>query len=258
MSAARLHAALARRVTQSMDVPHEALPVLALLFAGIDALGTSPRRAAAWLRDAGIGPRDCVLDMGCGKGGPAVAVARACGCRVIGVDAFAPFIDAAREHAARARVAARCEFVCADVRTWKNASGVTPRAGMMLSLFPATESIKFLANYVRPGGFVLTDDAVRVPGIGEDAALPLSRDELCDTIISQGHRVLRAHVMSPGEVTRLDDRLYATIRRNANAISRTHPSLKPLLREVLRRQRDAHALLTGPIRPALLLVQLSR
>jgi sarcosine/dimethylglycine N-methyltransferase len=45
---------------------------------------------------AAINPEMSVLDVGSGIGGPARFLAATCGCRVIGVDLSAPFVDAAR------------------------------------------------------------------------------------------------------------------------------------------------------------------
>jgi len=65
-------------------------------------------------RSLGVGPGDTVIDVACGRGESATAVAQAYGCDVIGVDlATAALVDA-RERAAAAGVARHVTFVEAD------------------------------------------------------------------------------------------------------------------------------------------------
>ncbi len=54
-----------------------------------------------------------VLDVGCGSGRYAIALAAAGATRVVGVDFAAPMIDLARQGASRARLEDRCEFITA-------------------------------------------------------------------------------------------------------------------------------------------------
>src|SRR5262245_21349726 len=51
-----------------------------------------------------------VLDVGCGSGRYCLAYAQRGAARVVGVDFSAPMIELAKQHAARLRVAERCEF----------------------------------------------------------------------------------------------------------------------------------------------------
>lgn len=57
------------------------------------------RLAGAYMR---MGPQMTVLDLACGKAGPALILAREFGCRIHGVDVSAVFIDAARRRIADA------------------------------------------------------------------------------------------------------------------------------------------------------------
>jgi hypothetical protein len=127
---------------------------------------------------------------------------------------------------------------------------------MMLSLLPALEGIAFMRKLITPGGLLIIDDAVRTPREPPADDLPQSLNDLCEAITSKGDRVVRTHTMTPREVRALDANLYTRIARQARTIAARHPRSKPILREILRRQQEASTLLTGPIRPALLLIQL--
>jgi trans-aconitate methyltransferase len=245
---------LLTRIAASLDVPTAALPLLPELFAHLDALGTSPKRVARWFQSAGVNESHHLIDMGCGKGASAIAVARACGCRITGVDAFAPFIQSAVAAATAAHVADCCNFITQDIHTCRPRQRFS--AGMMLSLLPALEGIAFMRKLITPGGLLIIDDAVRTPREPPADDLPQSLKDLCEAITSQGDRVLRTHTMTPREVRALDANLYTRIARQARTIAARHPRSKPILREILRRQQEASTLLTGPIRPALLLIQL--
>ena len=67
--------------------------------------------SAAWPRPIvsssrlGLGPDSRLLDVGCGAGGPARAVASATGCKVTGIDLTADFIEAGNELTARCDLA---------------------------------------------------------------------------------------------------------------------------------------------------------
>jgi SAM-dependent methyltransferase len=79
---------------------------------------TSPeriRRVGEYLR---LGPDSTVLDLACGKAGPALVLATAYGCRVTGVEVRPAFADAARERVRAAGLADRIEIHTADARTW--------------------------------------------------------------------------------------------------------------------------------------------
>lgn len=80
----------------SVDLPASLLPHAGELFAALSALGSTPRRVVNMLARAGVGSGDRVVDLGCGKGAVAVEAAPRLGCRVLGVDAIGPFIEAAR------------------------------------------------------------------------------------------------------------------------------------------------------------------
>lgn len=245
---------LIRSVADSIDAPVAAMPWIAEVFQGLSALGSRPRLVARWLADIGLGPRHTVADLGCGKGAVAVEVASRIGCRVTGIDAFAPFIDAARRLSERRGVDDRCRFMVADVRR-----PIPRRArfdlAMMIGLFDLEEGISLLRPLVRPGGWYLIDDCVsmgRAP-IADDA--PLTRSEARLLIQESGDRVEREMVWTPAQVRRTEARLFDEMNRRARAIGRREPAARGPLRALLARQRREAADLAGAIRPAMWLVR---
>ncbi len=207
-----------------------------------------------WLHGAGVGRGYRVIDLGCGKGAAAIAVAKACGCVVHGVDGHGPFVASAQEAATNAGVGARVTFAVGDLRTMKKRR--VWDAGMMLSVLPALDAAAVMARHVKPGGLVLLDDAVRVERAREEAWLPGTMAELREQVERAGYSVVRQHVMSRDEVRRMDASLYRRIAARARVLAQRDKGTAALVREVLQRQREANRLLTGPIRPALLLVQI--
>lgn len=103
-----------------------------------------------------------VLDLGCGKGAVAVALAQAFGCRVEGIDAMAAFIAEARRQAERMGVASLCEFTVGDLRSFLDSKrdfdvaiwgAVGPLLGSM------AKTLERIRPCVRSGGLLVVDDA---------------------------------------------------------------------------------------------------
>ena len=64
-----------------------------------------------------LGSESRVLDVACGKGGPATILAGAYGCRVLGIEVLPAFADEARERVAAAGLESLVEVRTADAAT---------------------------------------------------------------------------------------------------------------------------------------------
>jgi SAM-dependent methyltransferase len=280
--------AMASAVTRSMGVPHAALPIVAELFADVRALGTPPSRVARWLREHGIGKADLVADLGCGKGAAGIATAAACGCRVLGVDAFPAFVESARAAARRRGVATLCEFRVGnafDPATMRRPLGWPggPRrsssaafdAAIMLNVAALEGTLPVLRRAVRRGGVYVVDDAVawdaaaRLRARGrkttrgtrglrpvalEDAGIP----DLSDArmlIERLGDTILREHRFRLDELRRLHATIDRKIRARAAALMRREPKWREVVAECLQRHREAAEMLRGDVRPVMWLVR---
>ena len=89
----------------------------ALFSGGADDLESAQTaKYGALARDAGIGPRDHVLEIGCGWGGFAEFAAREIGCKVTGLTISREQHDFAKERIARAGLSERIEIKLQDYR----------------------------------------------------------------------------------------------------------------------------------------------
>ena len=105
-----------------------------------------------------LGPTSQVLDMACGRGGPAVALASGFGCHITGVEQSQVFLSAARDRAQEAGVAALVDLVHADGKRFP----VDPdRFDCVLCLGASFNwgglegTVEALGAGVRPGGFLV-------------------------------------------------------------------------------------------------------
>jgi SAM-dependent methyltransferase len=80
---------------------------------------TSPEKIRLLGERLGLGPQSQVLDIASGKGGPALILAQAFGCRLTCVDVVPDFVAAARERVDAAGLADRIEIVEADASEYE-------------------------------------------------------------------------------------------------------------------------------------------
>jgi SAM-dependent methyltransferase len=243
-----------------MDTPSELAPHLAALFQGLNALGAIPRRSAAMLaRHLPSGRGVTILDAACGKGAVAIAVARLTGQRIIGFDAYPPFVQEAKARAARAGVQHLCRFEIATAEAYfKNPP--TFHAAIMLNVWPAPRAAAALRKVVRPGGIYLIDDATRNPrakSASQFSDMP-TLEEATRRIERSGDRVLEVFRPTPTMIRRQSSALFRRIQASAHDLLGNDPELAGPVRELLRRQTRSTRLLTGPLRPTLWAVHRER
>ena len=108
-----------------------------------------------------LGPGSRVLDMGSGRGGPAVLLARTFGCRVTCIEKSEEFVTAARERVSAAGVETLVELVQTDGGRFPIESGRYDSAlclGASFIFGGLGEIVAALASGVRTGGFVVVGE----------------------------------------------------------------------------------------------------
>lgn len=151
----------------ALEIDPALLAYVPELLTDLDVLGADADMIVEALGEVGVSEQSTVVDLGCGKGGVAIAAAAALGCSVVGVDLFAPFVDIARSAAERAGVGELCQFVQGGIgelsATIEPADAVVYAAlGDVLGPLDATMAV--IRHYAKPGGYVVVNDSyVREP-----------------------------------------------------------------------------------------------
>ncbi len=126
-------------------------------------------------------PESWVLDMACGKAGPALLLASIFGCRVVGVERAPEFAAEARRRVAEAGLGKRVEIVEGDAEAYPFETGAFDAAFCLGASFVwhgLDGTLAALAPAVRPGGHVVVGEPFwnvwPLPeGVDDDGYVPL-------------------------------------------------------------------------------------
>jgi SAM-dependent methyltransferase len=249
--------ALTDEIARTLDAPLALLPWLPELFADLEELGGTREDVLGLLRPLGLARGASVLDLGCGKGAVAVALARELGWRVTGVDAMPAFVEHARNQARAWAVEHLCRFECGDLRaTLAHERGydvvLLLAVGRPWGSLAAT--IGALRAAARPGGWLVLDD-----GYLDRAGAPApdgygDRDATLRELGAHGDRLAREILgSSAGEAFQHDS--FPLFERRARTLAARQPQLAALVEEFLELQRRETQALRTTIVPALWLLQ---
>jgi sarcosine/dimethylglycine N-methyltransferase len=148
-----------------------------------------------------LSPGMTVLDVGSGFGGPARQVARATGCRVVGVDITPAYVEAASALTRAAGLSEQVDFVVGDIAGFER-GGFDAAYTMHVQMNVADKATFFteIARHLRPGARFATFEVCRSGETAPTPPLPWSLDgtdsflatseELQDTISASGFELL--------------------------------------------------------------------
>jgi SAM-dependent methyltransferase len=122
---------------------------------------TSPEKIRQLGERLRLGPESLVLDMACGKAGPALMLASTFGCRIVGVERAPEFAAEARRRVAAAGLGERIEIVEGDAEAYPLEPASFDAAlclGASFVWHGLAGTLAALTPAVRPGGHVVVGE----------------------------------------------------------------------------------------------------
>lgn len=234
----------------------ELLPYLPCLLQDLWELGSSPRDIIHLMSKHMMVTQDTrVLDLACGKGAVSVHVARETGCSLKSIDLMPEFINYARQKAVEYGVESLCEFVVGDiteaVKTEKGYDAVILGAvGDVLG--SPEETINKLKNTIKPGGYLIIDDAYGEKGVAFDH---YSREEWVDIFGKTSVMLLDELIIDDDELKELNQEQQGFITKRAEELKKKHPEKATLFDSYLQSQQAEVEQLENEISGVTMLLQ---
>ena len=232
------------------------IPYLPYLLQDLFELGSSPRDMVKLVQQHGVLSQDNrVLDLACGKGAVGIALAKALGCTVQGVDLLPAFIDEARRKAKTHGVEALCTFQVGDIQV-----SVTQEKDYDLVILGAVgdvlgnpeETLRSLGRTILPRGHVLLDDGYGEPSAETGAA---TRTQWMDFIKRAGFTLVEELLVEETELAFVMEEQMRCIGQRVEELKKRHPHHADLFQGYMESQRAEVEELSGDIRGVTLLLQ---
>jgi cyclopropane fatty-acyl-phospholipid synthase-like methyltransferase len=252
----------ASEIARAFQVSERLLPHVPELLADLWSLGSWFEAITDLLRPLALpAERTRVLDLGCGKGGAGIPLARDLGFRVVGIDFFEPFVQEARRRAAQHGVAHRCRFELADMREAVSRLrdfDVVVYASVGSVLGNLKGSVEQLRRTVRAGGYMVIDDGFLEGEEGIDRegyGHYVTHAEAVRQLAASGDSMVREVLIPANEVAALDRRYIDLIRRRADSIAQRHPELADELGAHVEWQEEESRIFEANVQSAVWLLQ---
>jgi len=234
----------AQKLAQSLTADDTGIiSFLSYLLQDLWELGSSPAEMLGLIRQhVSITPGFAALDLGCGKGAVSVALALKLGIRCKGIDIMADFIRTAKQKAAEHGVSRLCEFAAGDIK-----KAVLTEQGYDLVIYGAVgnvlgtrpEILRALKSAVKPGGYILLDDAYRPAGA--ENALSGEYPTLAEWRMLIDKAGLSLIALSDAPERPDDDaRDFECIRKRAQELAEAYPQHRGMFERYVNSQRDEY------------------
>lgn len=257
-----MHTKTNHEIHEYFRISPELLPYLPELFADLWAIGSAPEIIVEWLRPLGLPPQSTrAIDLGCGKGAVASALARELNYQIFGIDFFEPFILAARQKAQELNVTKLCTFACADMRhALKSASNydlaVYTAVGDVLGTID--QCVGRLREVIHSRGYMIIDDGFRLtsdPIAFRGYEYYASHEETIHRLTAHGDKIIQEKIFSVAEMKQVNQRNTAFITQSASALVKSHPELANPLSEFLEQERQECEILERDVACAMWLIE---
>jgi ubiquinone/menaquinone biosynthesis C-methylase UbiE len=249
-------------IAQSLETKPELLPYIPELVADIWALGSSPDRIYNLLQPLSFsGKHPKLLDLGCGKGAISITLAKKLNFRVIGVDAFKPFLQEAEREAVRNQVSHRCQFIHDDMRNYIQEAKefdvvIYASIGNVLGNFQ--ELTTKLRRMVHKSGYIVIEDGFlkgsdRIDR--EGYSFYVSNKSTIDQLTSHGDVLVQEIIIDEKETRELNQKYFDLISERGKSLIKRYPELTDAIEWYLKNQKEECEILDRYITGAIWLLR---
>lgn len=202
----------------------ELIPHLPYLLQDLWEIGSSPRDMLDMIRrHIQVSSETRILDLACGKGAVSVHLGKELGCKIKGIDIIPEFINYARNKAQEHAVTDLCDFVVGDIT-----KAVNIEKGYDIVILGAVgdvlgtpeETIRKLKNTIRPGGYLIIDDAYGKEGTGVDY---YTKKDWSSFFKKTMVRLLDERMIDDDELSEINREQQALIVKRANELKKKYP-----------------------------------
>mgnify|MGYP005855227447 CR=1 FL=1 len=200
-----------------------------------------------------------ILDLGCGKGGISIPIAKEFNAEVLGIDAMKDFIEDANRIAKEWGVEKLCKYVKGDIRKEVTALKdfnfiLHSSIGQILGSY--LETLNVLEKCLMPGGFLFLDDAYLLDNCKSKNDVYLNKSDFFDQINKSNFKVIDIRIGSKIEMKKMNELFFGKITQRADELCRKHPEKKDLFNNYLKEQIEENQMLENDVENASLLLGL--
>lgn len=246
----------------SLDISDEQLlPFIDYLLQDLWEIGSSSQKMIDILEKNKVAAKFeklKILDLGCGKGGISIPIAKKYNAEVTGIDAMQEFINTANKKAKEWGVEKKCSFIAGDAEEEikkLNGFNIVMFASVGPILGNIYESLKLVEKCIVEDGFVLIDDCYLPDKAVSDYTRCLRETEFFNQVKKSNFVITDKLIHSVDETTQADDYIYKEIEKRVNELSVLHPDKKKLFEDYLYTQRKENYALENELKCVLLLLQ---
>lgn len=215
----------------------ELIPYLPYLLQDCFELGSSPETIIdLLLRNVPMDRNVRVLDLACGKGAVSLALAKTFSCRVTGIDLMSEFVNEANTRAKNEGLDDRCLFRVGDIR--EECKRLEPFDVVVYGavgdvLGTPEQTLRALSNLVKPGGWLVLDDAY---ALDESDSAYLTRNQWRSLAAEIGFDMTEDIVVTQDELDQVNDFQQACIVKRAEELKLYYPKLRSLFDDYVKSQ----------------------
>ncbi|SNS72249.1 Methyltransferase domain-containing protein [Anaerovirgula multivorans] len=213
------------------------IPYLPYLLQDLWELGSKPEDIIELInKNVQVKTELKILDLACGKGAVSIKLAKEIRCNVNGIDIIPEFISYAEQKAKEFEVQDLCRFIIEDINL-----SVTKEQGYDIVILGAVGevlgapeiTIQKLKNTIKPGGFIIIDDAYSREDVTSNY---LSYKQWLKIFKKTSIQLIEEKPASEDEMSDINDKNNQCIINRANELKKKYPDKATLFESYINSQ----------------------
>ncbi len=200
-----------------------------------------------------------ILDLGCGKGGISIPIAKEFNAEVLGIDAMPDFIVDANRIAKEWGIEIFCKFINADIR-----KEVTALKGFNFILHSSIgqilgnylETLSILGKCLVPRGFLFLDDAYLLDDCKSENNVYLKKNDFFDQISKSNFKIIDIRIGSKDDIQKMNEFFFSKIKQRTIELCQKFPDKEDLFNNYLKEQMEENNILENDVESISLLLRL--